>query len=1057
MNPFFRSVRDFFVSLQLTVVLLVLGLLLVFAATLAQVDLGVWAVQKEFFHSVVAFWRVGPLVVPLPGGYLVGGFLLVNLIAAHLYRFRLEARKTGILLAHFGLILLLVGELLSGIWQQEYNLRLEEGESKNFAESYRQTELAIVDVTDAKTDQVVAIPESLLADHAVVQHPALPFRVVTKAFYPNSVLAMRGTAPAAPDAPNPATTGIGQRVAASPVPLTYKQDERNTPAAYVELIGPQGSLGTWMVAAEIPTPQHFEFGGRSWKIALRFARLYEPFSLTLLKFSHDVYPGTDIPKNFSSRVRIKSVDGRDDREVLIYMNNPLRYRGLTFYQSSYEGEHTSILQVVRNPSWVMPYVACALVALGLVIQFALHLVGFATKRRDRASRPAGSRRADDRQPETRSAASTSALQRYLPTAVVLIVLAGAAWSFRSPHNPGAFDLVSFGRLPVLANGRFKPLDTVARSSLLQLQNRQEVRSPLVDSPLVPTPTAWLLDVVYRPEVADKYPTFAIDNPDLLTLIGKTGDDLRIPYATTDRKVLAAVGFLPSHYRRFAFQEIGPHVQAIQEQAQLAEQVESGQRNAFQRAVLQLYNNLLQYQRLRHMFVMPGAQNFLGDLLRLQEKLPEAIAAVRAKQAGQPHDEALVKDLLALGEQFGVMAESTNFLVIPPARGDANPNQWQTTGAALLDTFQTGQVNPSALAYAGLGRAWRDQEPQRFNTLLSLFRADLQKRYTAPLHKSDVETRFNSAQPFYTAMVLYAFAFALAIAAWLVWPQAFGQAAFRLVGIAWVVTTAGILVRMWLEYRPPVTNLYSSALFVGWGAVALCLVLEYTFRNAIGSAAAGIIGFATLIIAHMLSLSGDTLEMMRAVLDSNFWLATHVVVVTLGYAATFLAGFLALIYVVRGVFTPSLDRVTADALTRMVYGIVCFATLFSFTGTVLGGIWADQSWGRFWGWDPKENGALIIVIWNAVILHARWGGMVKQRGLMCLALFGNIVTSWSWFGTNMLGVGLHSYGFTEAAFWALSAFVAGQLALIGVGLLPLERWRSFRPQAAAVIAPAEAKV
>jgi ABC-type transport system involved in cytochrome c biogenesis permease subunit len=239
----------------------------------------------------------------------------------------------------------------------------------------------------------------------------------------------------------------------------------------------------------------------------------------------------------------------------------------------------------------------------------------------------------------------------------------------------------------------------------------------------------------------------------------------------------------------------------------------------------------------------------------------------------------------------------------------------------------------------------------------------------------------------------------------------------------------------------VTNLYSSALFVGWGAVGLCLLLEAIYQNAIGSVAAGLIGFGTLLIAHHLSLGGDTLEMMRAVLDSNFWLATHVVVITIGYAATFLAGFLALIYIVRGVFTPSLDQATADALNRMVYGIVCFATLFSLIGTVLGGIWADQSWGRFWGWDPKENGALIIVLWNAIILHARWGGLVKPRGLMMLAVFGNIVTSWSWFGTNMLGVGLHSYGFMDAAFWWLSAFIVSQLAFIAVAALPPERWRS----------------
>jgi ABC-type transport system involved in cytochrome c biogenesis permease subunit len=252
--------------------------------------------------------------------------------------------------------------------------------------------------------------------------------------------------------------------------------------------------------------------------------------------------------------------------------------------------------------------------------------------------------------------------------------------------------------------------------------------------------------------------------------------------------------------------------------------------------------------------------------------------------------------------------------------------------------------------------------------------------------------------------------------------------------------------MWLEGRPPVTNLYSSALFVGWSAVGFCLALEYFYRNAIGSVAAGLVGFSTLLIAHHLSLGGDTLEMMRAVLDSNFWLATHVVTVTAGYGATFLAGFLALIYIVRGLFTASLDKATADALSRMIYGIVCFGTLFSLVGTILGGIWADQSWGRFWGWDPKENGALMIVIWNALILHARWGGIAKQRGIAALAVFGNIVTAWSWFGVNMLGVGLHSYGFMDSAMWWLVAFVASQLAVIAIAGLPLEVWRSFKTPA-----------
>ena len=236
--------------------------------------------------------------------------------------------------------------------------------------------------------------------------------------------------------------------------------------------------------------------------------------------------------------------------------------------------------------------------------------------------------------------------------------------------------------------------------------------------------------------------------------------------------------------------------------------------------------------------------------------------------------------------------------------------------------------------------------------------------------------------------------------------------------------------MYLQERPPVTNLYSSAIFIGWGAVIVALILERIFRDGIGAACAGAIGFITLIIAHHLAGSGDTLEMLQAVLDTNIWLATHVVAITTGYSAMFLAGMLAMIYIIRGVFTRSLKKETADSLARMTYGVVCFATLFSFVGTVLGGIWADQSWGRFWGWDPKENGAVLIVLWCAIILHARWGGFIRQRGLMIMAIFGNVVTSFSWFGVNMLGVGLHSYGFMQKAFPWLVGFIVSQLALDG---------------------------
>ena len=377
---YFRQLRSLFNSLRLTVVLIALSIILVFWATLDQVHLGVWGVQQKFFHSFFVFLSLGDLQVPVfPGGYLIGGLLLANLISAHIYRFRMGWRKTGIWIAHAGLILLLLGELASGLLQKDFQMRLDEGETKNYAESNRRNELAIIDATDPGFDDVVAIPESILAHGTVLQNPKLPFRVVPKGYVQNSEIRMRSEVPNAP--PSPATAGMGPMVAVIPLEVTYKEDIRNVPSAFVELAGPDGSLGTWVVSTGLGNPQRFEFAGRSWKLVMRPERHYQPFSLTLEKFSHDIYPGTDIPKNFSSRVRINPLEGGAGREVLIYMNNPLRYAGLTYYQAGFDGDHTTILQVVRNPSWLVPYISCAAIALGLVIQFLMHLAGFARRRR----------------------------------------------------------------------------------------------------------------------------------------------------------------------------------------------------------------------------------------------------------------------------------------------------------------------------------------------------------------------------------------------------------------------------------------------------------------------------------------------------------------------------------------------------------------------------------------------------------------------------------------------------------------------------------------------------
>jgi ABC-type transport system involved in cytochrome c biogenesis permease subunit len=225
-------------------------------------------------------------------------------------------------------------------------------------------------------------------------------------------------------------------------------------------------------------------------------------------------------------------------------------------------------------------------------------------------------------------------------------------------------------------------------------------------------------------------------------------------------------------------------------------------------------------------------------------------------------------------------------------------------------------------------------------------------------------------------------------------------------------------------------------FVGFASVLLGLVLEGIYRGGFGNLIVGVTGFSTLWIAHFLAARGDTFVVLQAVLDTQFWLATHVVCITLGYATTYTAGMLGVAGVIFPLVSAKFTAQTAKELSRMLYGMLCFSIFFSFVGTVLGGLWADDSWGRFWGWDPKENGALMIVLWNALVLHARWGGMVGDRGLAVLAVAGNIFVSWSGFGVNELGIGLHSYGGSgKGGRIALAAFIGSQLLIMSLALLP----------------------
>jgi ABC-type transport system involved in cytochrome c biogenesis permease subunit len=616
-----------------------------------------------------------------------------------------------------------------------------------------------------------------------------------------------------------------------------------------------------------------------------------------------------------------------------------------------------------------------------------------------------------------------------------------------PKKEGTLHTAEFGRLPVLLNGRIQPFDSVARNSLLQIRSTGNVPLEEVASwkfwhhPKKLKSTDWLLEVFFKPEVADTRPIFMIHHPELISEL-KLGDK----------------GLDKSGLRYYSFAELQTTLDEVSAQGRKAGAVEDAQRTTYQKQVLKLANALVLYQRLKNSIEPEGTHNFAELIAAYQAAMPAGLEAARAQRAREKFDEAALRKFGAIAQEFDALSNTALPLAVPPAN-PVDKDAWVNIGTSLINSIQTRQIDPAVGFYAKMATGYRHDDVAEFNSAVAGYRNWLMPAFTPAVEKGRAEYYFNQIKAFLHATIIYIFAFVLAGGALVTYgyapliSESLRRSAFYLTCLALVVHTFGLIYRMVLEGRPPVTNLYSSAIFIGWGACVLGLGLERVYKIGLGSAVAGLAGFITLLIAHNLALGGDTMEMLRAVLDTNFWLATHVVVVTLGYASTFVAGTLALTYVVLGIFTPLLATNTGKstlgkALAQMVYAIVCFATLFSFVGTVLGGIWADQSWGRFWGWDPKENGALLIVIWNALILHARWGGLVRERGLMNLAIFGNIVTAFSWFGVNMLGIGLHSYGFMDAAFKWLMIFNASQVLLIALGLLPLHLWKSFRGTAKA---------
>lgn len=1029
---------DTLASLKLTVLLLILSMILILLGTLEQVHWGIWHVQKVYFSSWLCFYPMDPtaaLRIPLPAGFTLGALLIINLAFAHVRHFKATAAKVGNLMIHAGLLLLLGGGFVTAIYQEESAMIIPEGEQRNYSEAFREFEIALVQKS-ATAETVVAIPDSILRNLAAkglpadVELPGTPYTLVVQTYHPNAMLRAKSQMP--DGLALKATQGIGARteLAYKPLPESYDDNKPNAPTAIVELKTKDKSLGTWALNLNLTESfdaQTFEDAGKTHELSLRRTRYYVPFTVQLDKFTHEKYPGTETPKRFASDVTLK--EGASSFPFNISMNQPLRHAGLTFFQSSFgntkEGKNLSVLQVVRNPGWLIPYISVALMSFGLVWHFGVSLLRFL---RGRAAK----------------AAAVLTLGFLTATADA----ADAGWNTRA-----------FGEIPVQSGGRVIPIETLATGSLLQMRSRTsisltklervafgqppstwtaeqreeiakelpalstELQAMLEKRPVRLTGGAissvdWLIEVSFRAPIARHLPTFRVEHPNVLKRVG--GNPEKSLYVSWD-------GILKNSA------ELSKAAEQARKRAQ-------SDRDSEDRALLQLESAARQYATLSMTFI-PG--DLPADVTPRREyaawiaAIGRAIAEMNASATGKAFDPELQKTVKTFVERYQDF-EREGVIGLMPPKDETSLARWDNLGASLLGVVNDKKVHRAGLAedgiitrYADFSMAWREGKNDECSRLSSAIAASLKGPWTV---RAESEASFGRLQPFYWLLIAYVVVVLMVLVSWVTGSESLRVWGYRLLLLFFILHTAALGYRMWLHGRPPVTNLYSTGIFVAWGAVGMGILLERVWKNGIGAVATGITGFVSLIVAHNLGLSGeDNLESVRAVLDTNFWLATHVTIVTLGYAATFVAGLLGALHLTLRAFKK--DYNWGDSVARAAYGILAFAVMASFIGTMLGGIWADQSWGRFWGWDPKENGAILIVLWCALCLHARWGGLVRREGLMQLLVFGNMVTAWSWFGTNLLGVGLHSYGFTESGFFWLMIFWATQLALIALGWLP----------------------
>ena len=560
-------------------------------------------------------------------------------------------------------------------------------------------------------------------------------------------------------------------------------------------------------------------------------------------------------------------------------------------------------------------------------------------------------------------------------------------------------------IPIQEQGRIKPLDTYARNQALAFYGKRKIKHEEISA------IDWMIDLFIHPEKGLEQKIFNIRSPDIVNAL-----DLE----------------WTNNFHKYSYSEIFP---GIQNQLPLISNIfdkKEEDRDLFENQLVELYQNIMKYRQIasslscllpmftvydpetaEKLHIEPGQFTSYAHIMSHRGSLFNVSQNILTKsEESWTENEREVALLLYNLQQTSLDEFAQALKIIPPAKDDTTGlwiSPWELLDGREIEPHQD-RIMKSMEAYLV---ARYDNNSGAMSDALKSYRTGLLSSPGDRVKFSilEKETWLNKANLFTLSLVFYLFGFILLGISWMVQPILLKNVAYGSLISGFILPTYGIYLRMVIMSRPPISTLYETVIFVGFVIVLLSVVIEYLRKDGLGVFIGSVSGSMLHYVGFGYAADGDTLEMLVAVLNSNFWLATHVTTIILGYGTSLMAGLIGHLYLIEKIRVPNNSKRLKSIYDNM-FGVTLIALFFTLFGTILGGIWADQSWGRFWGWDPKENGALLIVLWQLMMVHMRLSGLAKADRFALGMVLNNIVVIMAWFGVNLLSIGLHSYGFAS---------------------------------------------